>query len=49
MRARSAIRATSTSWSGAAICPTITAALEQAGFVRDELLDVIMFRDGHGG
>jgi hypothetical protein len=29
--------------------PTITAALEQAGFVRDELLDVIMFRDGADG
>ncbi len=29
--------------------PTITAALEQAGFVRDELLDVIMFRDGAEG
>jgi hypothetical protein len=27
----------------------ITAALEQAGFVRDELLDVIMFRDGADG
>ena len=26
--------------------PTITAALERAGFVRDELLDVVMFRDG---
>jgi hypothetical protein len=26
--------------------PAITAALEQAGFVRDELLDVVMFRDG---
>src|SRR5436309_14096172 len=26
--------------------PTIAASLEQAGFVRDELLDVIMFRDG---
>lgn len=29
--------------------PTITAALEQAGFVRDELLDVTMFRDGLEG
>ena len=29
--------------------PTITAALEQAGFVRGELLDVIMFRDGAEG
>jgi hypothetical protein len=29
--------------------PTITAALERAGFVRDELLDVIMFRDGPEG
>jgi hypothetical protein len=29
--------------------PTITAALEQAGFVRDELLDVVMFRDGAEG
>ena len=28
---------------------TITAALEQAGFVRDELLDVVMFRDGAEG
>jgi hypothetical protein len=27
----------------------ITAALEQAGFVRDELLDIIMFRDGAEG
>ncbi len=27
----------------------ITAALEQAGFVRDEVLDVIMFRDGAEG
>src|SRR5215831_16324709 len=26
--------------------PAITVALEQAGFVRDELLDVVMFRDG---
>src|SRR5437879_1060615 len=25
--------------------PAITAALEQAGFVRDELLDVVLFRD----
>ena len=29
--------------------PAITAALEKAGFVRDELLDVIMFRDGSEG
>ena len=29
--------------------PAITAAMEQAGFVRDELLDVIMFRDGPEG
>jgi hypothetical protein len=29
--------------------PTITAALEGAGFVRDELLDVVMFRDGAEG
>jgi hypothetical protein len=29
--------------------PAITAALEQAGFVRDELLDVVMFRDGAAG
>src|SRR6266852_1814881 len=29
--------------------PTITAALEQTGFVRDELLDVVMFRDGPEG
>ena len=29
--------------------PAITGALEQAGFVRDELLDVVMFRDGAGG
>jgi hypothetical protein len=29
--------------------PTITAALEQAGFVRDEVLDVVMFRDGTSG
>jgi hypothetical protein len=27
----------------------ITTALEQAGFVRDELLDVVMFRDGAEG
>src|SRR5262249_13856187 len=26
--------------------PAITTALEQAGFVRDELLDVVTFRDG---
>jgi hypothetical protein len=29
--------------------PTITATLEQAGFVADELLDVVMFRDGPEG
>jgi len=29
--------------------PAITAAMEQAGFVADELLDVIMFRDGPEG
>jgi hypothetical protein len=29
--------------------PAITAALEQAGFVRDEVLDVVMFRDGEQG
>jgi hypothetical protein len=29
--------------------PAITAALEQAGFVGDELLDVVMFRDGADG
>ena len=29
--------------------PAITAALEQAGFVHDELLDVVMFRDGAEG
>jgi hypothetical protein len=29
--------------------PAVTAALEQAGFVRDELLDVVMFRDGPEG
>src|SRR5579872_1592683 len=29
--------------------PAITAALEQAGFVRDELLDIIIFRDGAEG
>src|SRR5271167_31901 len=29
--------------------PAVTAALEQADFVRDELLDVIMFRDGAEG
>ncbi len=44
MRAPSAIRATSTCWSGA-----ITAALQRAGFVQDELLDVVMFRDGPEG
>ncbi len=29
--------------------PAITTALEQAGFVADELLDVVMFRDGAEG
>ncbi|MGE3809240.1 MAG: nucleotidyl transferase AbiEii/AbiGii toxin family protein [Gemmataceae bacterium] len=29
--------------------PAIKAALEQAGFVYDELLDVVMFRDGAAG
>src|SRR5436190_23743760 len=29
--------------------PTIATALEQAGFVRDEVLDVVMFRDGADG
>jgi Uncharacterised nucleotidyltransferase len=29
--------------------PAITTALQAAGFVRDELLDVIMFRDGETG
>src|SRR4029078_12911699 len=29
--------------------PVITAALEQAGFVAGELLDVVMFRDGEAG
>jgi hypothetical protein len=29
--------------------PAITTALEQAGFVRDEVLDVVMFRDGTEG
>jgi hypothetical protein len=29
--------------------PAITAALEQAGFVRDNVLDVVMFRDGAEG
>jgi hypothetical protein len=29
--------------------PAITAALEQAGFVHGELLDVVMFRDGEEG
>jgi hypothetical protein len=29
--------------------PAVTAALEQAGFVRDELLEVVMFRDGVAG
>lgn len=29
--------------------PAITAALEGAGFVADELLDVVMFRDGPNG
>ncbi len=29
--------------------PAITAALEQAGFVKDELFEVVMFRDGAEG
>ena len=29
--------------------PTLTAALEQAGFVADELLNVVMFRNGSEG
>ena len=29
--------------------PAITAALEQTGFVRDEVLDLVMFRDGPEG
>jgi hypothetical protein len=29
--------------------PSISTALEQAGFVRDEVLDVVMFRDGPEG
>jgi hypothetical protein len=29
--------------------PAVSAALEQAGFVRDEVLDVVMFRDGPEG
>src|SRR5947209_343481 len=29
--------------------PAITTALEQAGFVHGELLDVVMFRDGEAG
>lgn len=29
--------------------PAVTTALEQAGFVADELLDVVMFRDGPEG
>ena len=29
--------------------PTLTEVLEQVGFVRDELLDVVMFRDGPEG
>jgi hypothetical protein len=29
--------------------PAITAALEQAGFVRDEVLNLVMFRDGAEG
>jgi len=29
--------------------PAVSAALEQAGFVRDEVLDVVMFRDGPDG
>src|SRR5881396_3882096 len=29
--------------------PALTVALEQVGFVRDEVLDVVMFRDGAEG
>src|SRR5438094_7426008 len=29
--------------------PAVTAALENAGFVRDNVLDVVMFRDGATG
>ena len=29
--------------------PAITAALERAGFVRDDLLDLVLFRDGPAG
>src|SRR5436190_66511 len=29
--------------------PAVTAVLQQVGFVRDELLDVVMFRDGAAG
>lgn len=29
--------------------PTVTAVLEGAGFVRDEMLDLVMFRDGEAG
>jgi hypothetical protein len=29
--------------------PAITAALEQAGFVHDDVLDVVLFRDGPEG
>ena len=29
--------------------PTVTNALEQSGFVREEVLDVLMFRDGSDG
>src|SRR5881275_2407823 len=29
--------------------PAVTAALEQVGFVADELLDVVMFREGPAG
>jgi hypothetical protein len=29
--------------------PAVTAALEKVGFVKDELLDVVMFRDGPDG
>src|SRR5437870_10499717 len=29
--------------------PAITTALEQAGFIRDEVLEVVMFRDGSAG
>ena len=45
MKARFATRAISTCSFGADL-PLITAALEQAGFVRAEILDVTMFLDG---